>query len=179
LDSATDFLLRDCTEADIPAITAIYAHAVLTGFGTFEIDPPSEAEMANRWRAISERYPYFVAEMSGTIVGYAYASAYRPRPAYLNTVEDSVYVRDGFQGHGIGHRLLSRLIDATTTLGYRQMVAVIGDSANKGSVRLHEKCGFAHIGTMPSVGWKQGRWLDTVIMQRPLGLGDTSPAEPS
>jgi L-amino acid N-acyltransferase YncA len=176
LDSAKDFVLRDCTEADIPAIAAIYAHAVLTGFGTFEIEPPTEAEMTSRWRAIRERYPYFVAEMNGAIVGYAYASAYRPRPAYLNTVEDSVYVRNGFQGHGIGHRLLDRLIEATAALGYRQMVAVIGDSANKGSVRLHEKLGFALIGTMPSVGWKQGRWLDTVIMQRALGPGDAKPA---
>ncbi len=176
MDLAEDFLLRDCTKDDIPAITAIYARAVLTGFGTFEIDPPSEAEMANRWRAITERYPYFVAEMNGTILGYAYANAYRARPAYLNTVENSVYVHDGLQGRGVGFRLLGRLIEATAALRYRQMVAVIGDSANKGSIRLHEKHGFAHIGTMPSVGWKHGRWLDTVLMQRALGSGDTEPA---
>lgn len=176
MDSVEELLLRDCREDDIPAITAIYAHAVLTGFGTFEIDPPSEAEMTDRWRTITARYPYFVAESSGKILGYAYASAYRPRPAYLKTVENSVYVRDGFQGRGVGHRLLGRLIEATAALGYRQMVAVIGDSANKGSVRLHEKLGFTLIGTMPSVGWKHGRWLDTVVMQRPLGPGDGAPA---
>jgi phosphinothricin acetyltransferase len=175
--SAEDLLLRDCEEDDIPSITAIYGRAVLTGFGSFEIVPPGEAEMKIRWRrAVIDHYPFIVAEDNRKILGFAYASAYRSRPAYDNTVENSVYVRDGFQGRGVGTRLLSRLVAEAAGLDYRQMVAVIGDSANKGSIRLHEKLGFTLIGTMTSVGWKHGRWLDTVLMQRALGPGDTKPA---
>jgi len=175
--SAEDLILRPCREDDIASITAIYAHAVLTTFGTFEIVPPDEAEMKTRWRrAVLDHFPFFVAEGKHEILGFAYASAYRARPAYDNTVEDSVYVRDGVQGRGIGTRLLEHLVAEVTDLNFRQMVAVIGDSNNKGSIRLHEKLGFTLIGTMPSVGWKHGCWLDTVLMQRALGPGDTIPA---
>jgi phosphinothricin acetyltransferase len=175
--SAEDLLLRDCEEDDIPSITAIYARAVLTGFGSFEIVPPGEAEMKIRWRrAVIDHYPFIVAEDNRKILGFAYASAYRLRPAYDNTVENSVYVRDGFHGRGIGTRLLSRLVAEASGLDFRQMIAVIGDSDNKGSIKLHEKVGFTLIGILPSVGWKHGRWLDTVLMQRPLGPGDTTPA---
>jgi phosphinothricin acetyltransferase len=133
--------------------------------------------MKTRWRrAVGDHFPFFVAEAKDEILGFAYASAYRARTAYDTTVEDSVYVRDGVQGRGVGTRLLSRLVAEVTGLDFRQMVAVIGDSNNKGSIRLHQKLGFALIGTMPSVGWKHGCWLDTVLMQRALGPGDTAPA---
>jgi L-amino acid N-acyltransferase YncA len=162
--------LRDCMESDIPHITAIYRHAVLDGHGTFEIEPPDEAEMqARRARLVAGTFPYIVAEAEGQVVGYAYAGPYHLRAAYRTTVEDSIYIRDGFQGRGIGHALLRRLIEMTTEAGFRQMVAVIGDSSNRGSIRLHEKHGFDHIGTLRDVGFKNDHWLDVVIMQRRLG----------
>jgi L-amino acid N-acyltransferase YncA len=167
-------VLRDCNEEDMAAITAIYRHAVQTGFGTFEIDPPDETEMKIRRRVmLGSKYPYLVAEIEGKVVGFAYANSYRSRPAYQKTVENSIYIRDGMQGQGIGEKLLAALIARVSAGGFRQMVAVIGDSANIGSIRLHEKLGFAHIGTLHSVGWKHGRWLDTILMQLPLGPGDT------
>jgi L-amino acid N-acyltransferase YncA len=169
-------VLRESDETDIPAITAIYRHAVLTGCATFEIAPPSEAEMKIRRRLmLAANYPYLVAESEGRVVAYAYSNSYRQRPAFLKTVENSIYVRDGMQGRGVGHRLLAALIDETTLRGFRQMIAVIGDSANIGSIRLHEKLGFALIGNLRAVGWKHGRWLDTVLMQLPLGSGDAEP----
>ncbi len=169
-------VLRESDETDIPAITAIYRHAVLTGGATFEIDPPSEAEMKVRRRLmLKANYPYLVAESEGRVAAYAYANSYRQPPAYLKTVEDSIYVRDGMQGRGIGQKLLAALIDEATRRGFRQMVAIIGDSANLGSIRLHEKLGFASIGNLRAVGWKHGRWLDTVLMQRPLGSEDAEP----
>jgi len=169
-----DLVLRDCDENDIPAITAIYRHHVLNGFGTFEIDPPGEAEMKIRRRVmLAANYPYLVAELDGKVLGYAYANSYRSRPAYFKTVENSVYIRDGFQSRGIGRQLLAALIEQTAARGFRQMVAVIGDSENIGSIRLHEKLGFELIGNLRAVGWKQGRWLDTILMQLPLGAGDT------
>lgn len=163
-------ILRDCEERDIADITAIYRHAVLNGYGTFEIDPPDEAEMAaRRSRLKAGPYPYIVAEWEGRVVGYAYAGAYHQRAAYRTTVEDSIYVRDGFQGQGVGHALLRCLIEKATHAGFRQMVAVIGDSENKASVRLHESQGFVPVGTLRDVGFKKTRWLDVVIMQRALG----------
>jgi L-amino acid N-acyltransferase YncA len=167
--------VRAATAADIAAITDIYRQAVLHGTASFEIEAPDEAEMASRFRSITGGgYPYFVAELDGAVVGYAYASAYRARPGYRFTVEDSIYLTPAAQGKGIGASLLSELVDAATANGYRLMVAVIGDSANFGSIALHRKLGFRFCGTMHSIGYKFGRWLDSVVMELPLGEGDTS-----
>jgi L-amino acid N-acyltransferase YncA len=171
-----DMVIRNCTAGDIPAITAIYRPAVLTGTASFEIEPPDEAEMVRRREALlAANHPYLVAERDGAILGYAYAGPYRARPAYRSTVENSVYVRDGEHGHGIGRALLAALIEEAGTRGFRQMIAVIGDSANAASIRLHAALGFEPVGTLRSVGWKQERWLDTVLMQRALGPGDGMP----
>jgi L-amino acid N-acyltransferase YncA len=165
--------IRPTTEADLPAITAIYAQAVREGTATFELEPPDLAEMTRRFRALRDGgFPYFVAARDGRIAGYSYAGPYRPRPAYRFTVENSVYLDPASQGRGIGARLMERLITACEAGGFRQMIAVIGDSANAASVSLHRKSGFALIGTHPSVGLKFGRWLDTVMMQRALGTGN-------
>jgi len=171
--------LRPATPADIPAITAIYRPAVVEGTASFELEPPNEMEMLRRFQAITGGgYPYFVAELDGRIVGYAYANAYRTRPAYRFTVEDSIYIAPDAQGKGVGRALLAALIDACTAKGFRLMVAVIGDSAQFASIRLHRRAGFTFCGTIHSVGYKFGRWLDSVIMQLPLGEGDKStPAE--
>lgn len=159
----------------IPAITAIYAEAVLTGTASWELEPPDAAEMARRMADVQGRgYPCLAALAGEVVVGYAYASAYRPRPGYRFTVEDSVYVAPGWQGRGIGRQLLAAVIDATTALGYRQMIAVIGDSANAASIALHASLGFRHAGLLRSVGFKHGRWLDGVLMQRSLGEGDAT-----
>ncbi len=174
--SQDQIILRDSDETDIPAITAIYRQAVLTGCATFEIDPPSEAEMKIRRRLmLAANYPYLVAESAGRVAGFAFAGGYRQQPAYSKTVENSIYVRDVMQGKGVGHRLLAALVDEATARGFRQMVAVIGDSANTGSIRLHEKLGFALIGNLRAVGWKHGRWLDAVLMQLALGPGGAEP----
>lgn len=171
-------LLRPATPTDIPAIRAIYADAVLNGCASFEIEPPDEAEMIGRLDKIrAAGMPWLVAEQDGRVLGYAYAGAYRPRPAYGNTVENSVYVDPAAKGHGIGRALLAALIEATTALGCRQMIAVIGDSGNAASIGLHAALGFTPVGTLRSVGRKHGRWLDSVLMQRPLGDGDTSPPD--
>ena len=171
--------IRPAEEADLPAITEIYEHAVRHGTATFEIVPPDLAEMTRRYRALMEGgFPYFVAAVDGTVVGYAYAGAYRPRPAYRFTVENSIYLRPASHGRGIGLQLLQRLIIECEARGYRQMIAVIGDSANAGSIGVHTRTGFTLIGTHPNVGLKFGRWLDTVMMQRSLGEGASSvPAE--
>jgi len=169
-------LVRPSIEADISAITAIYAHAVGHGTASFEVEPPDEAEMARRRQAVlAGGYPYLVAEIDGTLAGYAYAGAYRPRPAYRFTVEDSIYVAPDRQGSGVGRALLVALIEACEALGFRQMVAVIGDSASQGSIRLHESLGFRPVGVLEAIGFKHGRWLDTVLMQRPLGHGASMP----
>jgi phosphinothricin acetyltransferase len=168
-------LIRPATEGDIPAITAIYADAVLTGTATFELDPPPEAEMAARMRALAVAgYPYLVADRQGSVVGYAYAGSYRPRIGYRHTVEDSVYLAADARGQGIGGALLGRLILTCEEAGFRQMIACIGDSANVASIRLHAAAGFEHTGTFPNVGYKFGRWLDAVFMQRALGEGARS-----
>jgi phosphinothricin acetyltransferase len=167
--------VRTATEADIAAIAAIYRPAVLEGTASFEIDPPDEAEMRRRFQAITQAgYPYFVAEVDGRVVGYAYANAYRTRPAYRFTVEDSIYIAPEMQGKGIGRVLLAALVEACTSKRYRLMVAVIGDSRQYGSITLHRSAGFRFCGTIHSVGYKFGRWLDSVIMELPLGEGDRS-----
>src|SRR4051794_11936730 len=170
--------IRTAIEADLPAVTDIYQHAVLYGTATFELIPPNLAEMTRRFRSLMDGgYPYFVASLEGRVVGYAYAGPYRPRPAYRFTVEDSVYLQPAIHRRGTGLQLLQRLIAECEARGYRQMIAVVGDSANAGSIGVHTRCGFAMIGTHPNVGWKFGRWLDTVMMQRALGDGaDTLPA---
>nr|WP_235035333.1 GNAT family N-acetyltransferase [Roseomonas sp. 18066] len=170
-------MIRPATEADMGAVAAIYRHHVLHGTATFETDAPTAEDMRQRRAAIAERgLPYLVAEGSeGRVLGYAYAGAYRPRPAYRNTLENSVYISEEARGHGIGRRLLEALIQQCSDLGYRQMVVVIGDSANEVSVRLHRAVGFEHTGVLRSVGRKHGRWLDTVLMQLALGDGDTAP----
>ncbi len=168
--------LRPSSDADIPAITAIYAHAVLHGTASFELEPPSEAEMLRRRAAILEGgYPYIVAERDGEILGYAYAGAYRTRPAYRSTVEDSIYVAPSAQGQGIGRALLEALIKECEALDFRLMVAVIGDEASKGSIALHRSLGFEPVGILKGVGHKHGRWLSTVLMQRPLSHGSAEP----
>lgn len=168
--------VRPATEADIPAIQAIYAHHVLHGLASFEIDPPNVGEMRVRHAAITGAgYPYLAAvDDDGAVLGYAYAGAYRARPAYRFTVEDSVYVAASAVGRGIGRQLLARLVADCEYRGYRQMLAVIGDSANAASIALHRACGFRLAGTLHAVGFKFGRWVDSVIMQRPLGRGDRS-----
>ncbi len=170
-------IVRPCELADIPAITAIYRDAVLTGTASFELEPPSDADMTSRRASLlAGRYPYLVAEIDERLAGYAYAGEYRARPAYRGTVENSVYVAETAQGRGVGRTLLDALVIAAAAGGFRQMVAVIGDSANLASIRLHAAAGFDHIGTLRAVGWKHGRWLDTVLMQRALGPGDTAPS---
>lgn len=170
------FLIRPAAPDDIAAITGIYAFAVTHGTATFEIDPPDDAEMARRHAALAAGgYPYLVAEHGGAIAGYAYAGTYRARPAYYWSVEDSIYIAPDFQRQGIGSALLMRLIAESELRGFRQMIAVIGDSAQVPSIAVHAKAGFAHIGTLRAVGFKHGRWLDTVLMQRPLGSGQTAP----
>jgi phosphinothricin acetyltransferase len=171
-----DCVLRPCERTDIPAITAIYGDAVRHGCASFELEPPDEREMAARLEVlVGSGFPYLVAEVEGQVAGYAYAGAYRPRPAYGATVENSVYVDPRHHGRGLGRALLAGLIAEAEARGFRQMVAVIGDSANLPSIRLHKGLGFDHVGTLRSVGWKHGRWLDTVLMQRALGPGNGRP----
>jgi L-amino acid N-acyltransferase YncA len=162
--------IRPSVEADVEAIAAIYAHHVLTGTGSFETEPPSTEEMRDRRAAlVSRNFPHLVAIRDGKVVGYAYAGPYRPRAAYGGTVESSVYVRTDVIGFGIGRRLLQALITACKECGFRQMVAVVGDSDNLKSIRLHEQLGFRLVGVLRSVGYKHGRWLDTVLLQLELG----------
>ena len=164
--------IRPASVADLPSITEIYSHEVREGTATFELVPPDLAEMTRRFQALVDGgFPYLVAESDGDVAGYAYASSYRPRPAYRFTVENSVYLRPSFHRRGIGRQLLERLISECEAGGFRQMIAVIGDSANTASIGVHAACGFQMIGTHPSVGLKFGRWLDTVMMQRELGAG--------
>ena len=172
----TDVMIRGAGPADIPAITRIYAHAVEHGTATFEIEPPDEAEMARRQQVLlSRNYPYLAAERRGMVLGYAYAGPYRERRAYDWCVEDSIYIAPEFHRQGIGRLLLARLVSVAEEAGFRQIVAVIGDSAQAGSIAVHARAGFSHIGTLRAVGFKHGRWLDTLLMQRPLGRGDSTP----
>jgi len=167
-------LIRPSTEADLPAIQAIYAHAVLHGTGTFETDVPDVAEMTRRrTEVLSRSLPFIVAEVDGEVTGYAYANYFRPRMAYRYCLEDSIYLAPTAQGQGLGKLLLAELIARCEAAGGRQMLAVIGDAENKGSIGLHTALGFQHTGVLKSSGWKFGRWLDVVLMQRQLGQGDT------
>ena len=160
----------------MPAIAAIYAHHVLHGLASFEEVPPDIAEMSRRRDDfVARALPYLVAERAGRVVGYAYASPYRTRSAYRFTVEDSIYIEHAEVGRGIGRALLSALIERCTALGYRQMVAVIGGSDTWPSIRLHEALGFARVGVLQAIGFKFGGWVDTVLMQRPLGAGASAP----
>jgi len=160
--------IRFTREPDLAAVALIYGHHVLHGTASFELEPPGIDEMTRRWRAITEGgYPHLVAVSDGVVVGYAYASAYRPRPAYRGTVEDSVYVRAGAEGRGIGCALLDTLIEQCADRGFQQMVAVIGDST-PASIALHARAGFEHVGVLKSVGYKFGAWRDVTLMQRPL-----------
>jgi L-amino acid N-acyltransferase YncA len=164
--------IRPATAADLPAIAEIYEHAVRYGTATFELIPPDLAEMTRRFDVLMEGgFPYFVAALEGRVVGYAYAGAYRPRPAYRFTVENSIYLDPAIHRRGVGLQLMQRLIAECEARGYRQMIAVIGDSANAGSLGVHTKTGFQMIGTHPNVGLKFGRWLDIVMMQLALGEG--------
>jgi L-amino acid N-acyltransferase YncA len=164
--------IRPTIAADLPAITEIYEHAVRFGTATFELIPPDLTEMTRRFEALVDGgFPYFAAALDGRVIGYAYAGTYRPRPAYRFTVENSVYLHPSIQRRGIGSQLLQRLIHESQARGFRQMIAVIGDSANAASIGVHSKCGFQMIGTHPNVGLKFGRWLDIVMMQLTLGEG--------
>jgi len=173
-------LIRSASAADIREITPIYRGYVLTGTASFELDAPDEGEMDRRRGAIlAAGLPYLVAELEGRVGGFGYTGPYRPRPAYAHAVEDSVYVAEWAQRRGLGRGLLARLVSACEAAGKRQMIAVIGDSANVASVALHRALGFRRVGTLKDVGWKFDRWLDTVIMQRSLGPGaDRPPGRP-
>jgi len=171
-EAALHPVIRAAAPADIPAITAIYAHAVQHGTATFEIEAPDAAEMSNRFRALAEGgFPYLVAEIDGAVHGYAYAGPYRTRIAYRHTLEDSIYIAPDLHGRGIGRALIERLLADATARGFRQMIAVIGDSGQSASIALHRAAGFRMVGTFEAVGFKFGRWLDTVLMQRRLGPG--------
>lgn len=169
------FTLRDATLSDIPAVTNIYRESVLNGVASYEMTPPAEAEMASRFSSIiANGYPYIAAvDPDGVLLGYAYGSAFRTRPAYRFLVEDSIYLAPEARGQGVGKALLAELIRRCTELGFRQMVAVIG-GAHPASVAVHRAAGFEHGGLMKGTGFKHGRWLDTIIMQLPLGDGLTT-----
>jgi L-amino acid N-acyltransferase YncA len=167
--------IRPATPADIPAITRIYEHAVRHGTASFELEAPDEAEMLRRMRAlVDDGFPYIAAEVDGLLAGYAYAGPYRPRRAYRFSVEDSIYIDPGAQRRGVGRALLEHLIEACEHRGFRQMVAVIGDSAQTPSIELHRAAGFRMVGAVENVGYKFDRWLDSVVMQRALGPGATT-----
>lgn len=168
-------LIRPSTEADLPDVTRIYRHAVLHGTGTFELDAPDEAEMGRRRTAVlGNGLPWLVAERAGRVLGYAYANHFRPRRAYRFCLEDSIYLDEGTRGQGVGRVLLAELLAQCEARGARQVLAVIGDSANAGSIGVHRACGFEDAGVFRGAGWKFGRWLDVVLMQRSLGEGDAT-----
>jgi L-amino acid N-acyltransferase YncA len=169
-------IIRASAEADVDAIATIYEHYVLNSTVTFETEAPSLQEMLRRRSIlVAARFPYLVAEINGQVVGYAYAGTYRARAAYRSTVENSVYLGQDAVGKGIGRQLLETLIAACEVTGFRQMIAVIGGKTNNASVRLHERCGFRHVGTLESVGFKHGEWLPTILMQRELRPGNLLP----
>jgi L-amino acid N-acyltransferase YncA len=170
--------IRPSTEADVPAITRIYSHYVHHSTATFELEPPTEEEMSHRrFTILAQGLPYLVAEQDSKILGYAYAGPYRPRPGYKFTIEDSVYIDPQHVGQGCGQALISALIEKCEQGPWRQMIAVIGDTTNTASMRLHERFQFRKIGTLYSVGFKFNRWVDSILMQRELGPGNTTPAE--
>jgi phosphinothricin acetyltransferase len=169
-------MIRPSSEEDMVAVTAIYAHHVRHGSGSFEIEPPSLQDMlARRAEVLGRGLPWLVLEDSGKVIGYAYCNWFRPRPAYRFAAENSIYLADGVQGLGLGRALLSELLARAEQAGMRKMIAVIGDTANSSSIGLHLSLGFTHIGTLVATGWKFGRWLDTVLMEKKLGWGDQLP----
>ena len=172
--------IRPSRDDDLPAITAVYAHHVLHGTGTFETTPPGEADMAaRRADVLSKGLPWLVAEEDGQVLGFAYCNWFKPRPAYRFSAEDSIYLAPQAHGRGLGRELLTALAAQAEARGVRKLIAVIGDSANAGSVGVHRSCGFTPVGVLRSCGWKFGRWLDVVLMEKVLGAGDsTSPAAP-
>lgn len=168
-------IIRPSRDSDVAAISAIYAHHVLHGTGTFELEPPSPADMQQRRAEVLARgLPWLVAEDQGQVLGYAYCNWFRPRPAYRFAAEDSIYLAPAACGQGLGRALLAELAAAAERAGMRKLIAVIGDSANAGSIGLHRACGFTPAGVLQASGWKFGRWLDTVLMEKPLGLGATT-----
>ena len=179
--STSALLIRPSTPADLPAITAIYGWNVLNGTGTFELEAPDDAEMARRRDdVLSKGLPWLVAERDGVVLGYAYANHFRPRKAYRFCLEDSVYLASDAKGQGLGRVLLAELLARCEAAGARQMLAVIGDSANLGSIGVHRTLGFEHIGVMKAAGWKFDQWRDVVVMQKALGLGQTTdPTDPA
>lgn len=178
MPSQTTAIVRPSTDADMTAITRIYAHHVLNGTGTFETSPPTEAEMRTR-RAdvLGKNLPWLVIETNGYVSGFAYANWFKPRPAYRFSVEDSIYITHEAAGKGLGKQLLNELLLQLERRGVRKVMAVIGDSANAGSVGLHRAAGFEQAGVIESCGWKFGRWLDIVLMQKAIGEGNTTPPD--
>jgi L-amino acid N-acyltransferase YncA len=171
-------LIRPSRDEDIASITAIYRHHVLTGTGTFEIDPPTDADMANRRSdVLSKGLPYLVLEDQGRVLGFAYCNWFKPRPAYRFSAEDSIYMAPDAHRKGMGRALLAELCAQAERAGVRKLLAVIGDSANAGSIGVHTALGFSHVGVLKSCGWKFERWLDVVMMEKPLGAADSSPPQ--
>lgn len=170
--------IRPSRDDDVAAITAIYAHHVLNGTGTFETDPPSADDMATR-RAdvLAKQLPYLVAERDGQVLGFAYCNWFKPRPAYRFSAEDSIYLADAARGRGVGSQLLAALSQAAEAAGVRKLIAVIGDSANAGSIGVHRAQGFTHVGVLKDCGWKFGQWRDVVLMEKSLGAGSTTAPE--
>lgn len=168
--------IRPSRDGDLPQVTAIYAHHVLHGTGTFETDPPSQADMAaRRTDVLAKGLPYLVAEEGGRVLGFAYCQWFKPRPAYRFSAEDSIYLHPDAAGQGLGKALLAELASQAEAAGIRKLIAVIGDSANAGSVGVHRALGFTPVGSFKSCGWKFGKWLDIVLMEKSLGEGDTTP----
>ena len=171
-------LIRASRDEDVAAITAIYTHHVLHGTGTFDIAPPTAQDMAaRRADVLAKGLPYLVAEEAGQVLGFAYCNWFKPRPAYRFSAEDSIYVADAARGRGLGRQLLEALAMQAEAAGVRKLLAVIGDSANAGSIGVHRAAGFTDVGVMRSVGWKFGAWRDIVLMEKPLGAGDTTAPE--
>ena len=169
-------IIRSSQDSDIPAITAIYAHHVRHGTGTFEVDPPSAADMASRRDDVrSKGLPYLVAVEGPEVLGFAYCNWFKPRPAYRFSAENSIYLSPLAHRQGLGRALLSELATRAEQAGVRKLIAVIGDSANSGSIGVHRSVGFRHVGTLESCGWKFDRWLDVVMMDKPLGWGNVLP----
>jgi L-amino acid N-acyltransferase YncA len=170
--------IRRSRDEDVAAITAIYAHHVLHGTGTFETEPPDAADMAaRRADVLSKNLPYLVAERDGEILGFAYCNWFKPRPAYRFSAEDSIYLADSARGQGLGGKLLAALCEATESVGVRKLIAVIGDSANTGSIGVHRAQGFSHVGVLKDCGWKFGEWRDVVLMEKVLGEGSSTRPE--
>lgn len=170
--------IRASRDEDVAAISAIYAHHVLHGTGTFETEPPSPADMAaRRADVLGKNLPYLVAQRDGKVLGFAYCNWFKPRPAYRFSAEDSIYIADEARGQGLGAQLLAALEQAAEAVGVRKLIAVIGDSANVGSVGLHRKLGFSHVGTIKDCGWKFGEWRDIVLMEKVIGAGSTTRPE--